>query len=55
MIINVILMLFVIWICVYSASYGVWTCKQKNWLGGIMVMVFAIIAVILPFYILFVL
>lgn len=55
MIFNIAIMLFVVWICIYSFSFGVWTWQNKNKFGAFMVMFFSLIAVLLPCYILFVL
>lgn len=45
--------LLLIWICVYTASYGWWTWKRKNRLGAIMVFMLAAAALALPLYTLF--
>ena len=53
MIINLLIMLAILWVFIYSMSFGVWTWKNKNRFGGMMVMCFALIAFVLPGYILF--
>lgn len=53
MINNLLIMLVVLWVFIYSVSFGVWTWKSRNKFGGSMVMCFALIALILPTYVLF--
>ncbi|HEY5584036.1 MAG TPA: hypothetical protein VIK78_06045 [Ruminiclostridium sp.] len=53
MIINIAILLLVIWISIYSISFGVWTWKNKNKFGGTMVLLFSLISLVLPGYILF--
>jgi hypothetical protein len=53
MITNLLIMLAVLWIFIYSVSFGIWTWKTRNKLGGVMVICFAVIAFILPAYLLF--
>lgn len=37
-------------IAVYTASYGVWTWKRHNRLGACVIFIFAIAAIALPIY-----
>jgi hypothetical protein len=53
MVINIIILLAITWISIYSISFGVWTWKNKNKFGGVMVMCIAVISLVLPGYILF--
>ncbi|PYG88533.1 hypothetical protein LY28_01383 [Ruminiclostridium sufflavum DSM 19573] len=52
MIVNIIILTAVAWITVYSISFGIWTWRNKNKLGGIMITLVALIALALPSYIL---
>lgn len=52
MIINIIIILAILWICIYSISFGVWTWRNENKFGGMMVMLLALISLVLPGYIL---
>lgn len=37
-----------IWVFIYTLSYGIWTFKQNNKPGGIAVILLSIISLILP-------
>jgi len=50
---RLVIYLLVIWVFIYTASYGVWTWKKKNKFGAIMVFMLAFTAVALPVYALF--
>lgn len=52
MIVNIIVLLAIIWICIYSISFGIWTWKNKNKFGGMMIMLISLISLVLPGYIL---
>jgi ABC-type dipeptide/oligopeptide/nickel transport system permease component len=52
MVINIIILLAIIWISIYSISFGVWTWKNKNKFGGMMIMLISLISLALPAYIL---
>lgn len=45
---RIVIVLILLWIAVYTASYGVWTYKNKNKLGGIVVLILALVALALP-------
>ncbi|QNU65673.1 hypothetical protein EHE19_012155 [Ruminiclostridium herbifermentans] len=53
MIVNIISYLAVIWISIYSISFGVWTWKNNNKFGGMMIMLISLISLALPGYFLF--
>lgn len=53
MIVNIIILLVIIWISIYTISFGVWTWKNKNKLGGMMVMCIALISLALTGILLF--
>ena len=42
-----------IWISVYTASYGRWTWKRKNKLGAMMIFLIALAVLVLPIYTIF--
>lgn len=42
-----------IWISIYTASYGKWTWKRKNKLGALMIFLIAIAVLVLPIYTIF--
>jgi hypothetical protein len=48
-----VMILLLIWIFLYTTSYGWWTWKKKNKLGAIMVFFLATTALVLPLYTLF--
>lgn len=43
---------FLLCVAFYTVSYGIWIWKKRNRLGAVMIFLVAIIAVILPIYIL---
>lgn len=53
MIVNIIIFLVIIWISIYSISFGIWTWKNKNKFGGMMIMLISLISLALPGYFLF--
>ncbi len=54
MLINILIMLILLWVCIYTFSFAVWTWRHKNRFGAFIVMCIAIMAVVLPFLDLFV-
>lgn len=49
---NVVLLVFLLGVAIYTASYGIWTWKRRNRLGAVMIFLIAVLVVILPIYIL---
>ncbi len=45
---QIIAILIVAWASIYTFSYAIWTCKRKNILGGITLMLLALAIVVLP-------
>ena len=45
---DILVVIAVIWVLIYTASYAIWTLKEKNIMGGIMVLVLDIFVVVLP-------
>ena len=45
---DILIIIAVIWIFVYTGSYGIWTLKEANIKGGIAVLVLDVFVVILP-------
>jgi len=45
---DVLVIIAVIWIAFYTASYAIWTLKKQNIMGGIAILVLDIFVVILP-------
>jgi len=43
----------ILWSAIRTVSYGIWTCKNKNKLGSIMIFILVIAMVILPIYTMF--
>lgn len=52
MIINIIILLAILWICIYTISFGVWTWKNNNKFGGLVIMIISLISLALPGYLL---
>jgi len=50
----IVLFIFLIWAFIRTVSYGKWTWDKKNRLGAIAIVAIAIIALVLPIYIIFV-
>lgn len=50
---NLAVVVILIWVCIYTASFGRWTWKKKNKLGAVMVFLIALAVLVLPFYTLF--
>lgn len=48
-----IIIIFLIGVAVYTASFGLWTWKKKNRLGAVMVFMVALAVIGLPVYSLF--
>lgn len=44
----VLISIFLIWVFIYTASFGIWTWKKKNKLGAIAVVFIGLISFILP-------
>lgn len=53
MISSILIMLLVLWVCIYSFSYGVWVWKKGNRFGAFVVMCTSLLAFVLPAVILF--
>jgi len=51
---RVLLLIALLWVAVYTISFGRWTWKRKNRLGAVMVFLVALATVVLPIYALFV-
>ncbi len=45
---NIIIVIFLIWICIYSFSFGVYTWKNSNWFGGLVVILLALTSLFIP-------
>lgn len=45
---DIFVIIAIIWVSIYTGSYGIWTLKQKNIKGGIAVLVLDIFVVIMP-------
>jgi hypothetical protein len=43
-----------LWIFLYTASFGIWTWNKKNPLGAIAIFIIDFCAIALPFYIAFI-
>jgi predicted membrane channel-forming protein YqfA (hemolysin III family) len=50
---RVVLILILLWVFVYTCSYGIWTWKKENRFGAVMVFLLAAAALVLPVYSLF--
>ncbi len=48
MIFKIVVTIFVLWVSIYTFSFGVWTWNKKNKFGGLVVMFIALITTILP-------
>ncbi len=48
MALNIVLIIVVIWVSIYTFSYGVWTWKGKNKFGAFVVMLIALMTTVLP-------
>jgi len=47
---GVVAFIVLVWIFMYTASYGVWVWKKKNRLGAIAVFLIAAVALVFPVY-----
>ena len=45
---DILFIIAVIWVFIYTQSYAIWTIKNKNIMGGIAVLVLDLFVVILP-------
>lgn len=45
---DILVIVAVIWVSLYTASYGIWTLKRRNITGGIAILVLDLFVVILP-------
>jgi predicted membrane channel-forming protein YqfA (hemolysin III family) len=50
---RIVAMVILVWILVYTGSYGLWTWRKKNRLGAAAVFIVALAAVVLPIYAIF--
>ncbi|MDP4183029.1 MAG: hypothetical protein Q8942_18325 [Bacillota bacterium] len=50
---NLLAFIIIIWVCFYNCTYGVWTWKNKNKLGAIMIFILGIAIIALPVYVLY--
>jgi hypothetical protein len=49
----VLIFIVLLWICLYSFSFGVYTWRNHNWFGGLVVILLSLTALLLPGYIMF--
>jgi len=47
---NILSFIILVWIFLYTTSYGVWVWKKENKLGPVMVFLVAVIALVFPVY-----
>ena len=45
--------LVLLWIAVYAGSFGIWTWKRKNRLGGAVVFLLVLTMLVLPLYVIY--
>jgi len=50
---RIIAVVILVWVFVYTVSYGKWTWKKKNRLGAVMVVLLAVFALMFPLFALF--
>jgi hypothetical protein len=50
---RLVLVIILIWISLYTVSFGWWTWKKKNRLGAVMIFLVSFAALALPVYTLF--
>ena len=50
---RLLLLVFLVYVCIHTFSYGVWTWRKKNKTGAVMVMLVGLSALILPVYLIF--
>jgi hypothetical protein len=50
---RIIAIVVLIWVFIYTVSYGRWTWKRKNRFGAVMVVLLAVVAFVFPLYALF--
>ncbi|WP_169303859.1 hypothetical protein [Ruminiclostridium cellulolyticum] len=48
MAVNIIILVFLIWICIYTFSFGIYTWKNNNWFGGLMAILLSLTSLLLP-------
>jgi predicted membrane channel-forming protein YqfA (hemolysin III family) len=51
---RILIIIILLWIATYTASFGKWTWKRRNRLGAAMVFLVALAAIVLPIYALFI-
>lgn len=47
---RIALLVLLVWVFIYTLSFGTWTWKRKNKLGAIMIYLVAICSLALPIY-----
>lgn len=52
--INIVIFIILACTSFYTISYGVWTWKNKNKLGAVMIFVVALAVILLPMYTLYI-
>lgn len=50
---RIIAVIIIIWVFIYTVSYGRWTWQKKNWLGAVMIFLLALTSLVLPVYSIF--
>lgn len=50
---RIVTMIILLWVFLYTISYGKWEWQKKNRLAGAMVVIIALAALVLPVYLLF--
>jgi len=50
---RIIMFVILLWISLYTMSFGRWTWKKKNKLGAVMVFAVALAVLVLPVYTIF--
>ena len=50
---NTLSIAFLVYVSIYTVSFGIWTWKRKNRLGAVMVFVVALASAALPLYSIF--
>lgn len=46
--------IIIIWVFMYTISYGSWTWKRKNKWGAIMIFLLALFVIVIPVYVMYI-
>lgn len=50
----ILIFLIILWASIYTVSYAIWTWKEKNRLGAVMLFIVATVTIVLPVFTIFI-